>query len=177
LSDADGRVIDAYAARGMNGERALARIKGGMEATQETRTYWHEQEIKERMRVGDLPWSVAEHDIDLDRSDLQSEPERDALVQRDRDDPLVVFERAESSSNERPDKSAGAEAAGDNERDPTRGPETDKTPEIDPSAKPSHDEFMRMIEEQERALLKDDAKHERERDIDRSHDIDDGFGF
>ena len=222
LSDADGRVIDAYAARGMNGERALARIKGGMEATQETRAYWHEQEIKERVRVGDLPWSVAEHevvdlhdyasgtygaatraisrgvsldateiyapkdpmfergrdaDIDLDRSALQSQPERDALVQRDRDDPLVVIERAESSSNERPREPAGIEAAGDNERDPARGPEPDKATEIDPSAKPSHEEFMRLIEEQERALLKDDAKGDRERGIDRSQDIDDGFGF
>ena len=222
LSDADGRVIDAYAARGMNGERALARIKGGMEATQETRAYWHEQEIKERVRVGDLPWSVAEHevvdlhdyasgtyraatraisrgvsldateiyapkdpmfergrdaDIDLDRSALQSQPERDALVQRDRDDPLVVIERAEPSSNERPREPAGIEAAGDNERDPARGPEPDKATEIDPSAKPSHEEFMRLIEEQERALLKDDAKGDRERGIDRSQDIDDGFGF
>jgi len=63
LGDADSRVIEAYTARGMNGERALARIKGGLEATQETRTFWHEQEIKERMRVGDLSWSAAEFEV------------------------------------------------------------------------------------------------------------------
>ena len=34
-----------------------------------------------------------------------------------------------------------------------------------------------MIEEQEKALLKEDAKQDRERGIDRSQDIDDGFGF
>ena len=34
-----------------------------------------------------------------------------------------------------------------------------------------------MIEEQERALLKDDAENNRERGADRSRDIDDGFGI
>ena len=60
LGQADQRITDAYALRGMNGQRALARIKAGLEATAETRNRWHEQEIAERMTAGDLSRSDAE---------------------------------------------------------------------------------------------------------------------
>ena len=53
----------------------------------------------------------------------------------------------------------------------------DRVIEIDPATKPSHEEFMRMIEEEERALLKKESERDRERGIYRSQDIDDGFGF
>ena len=222
LGDADNRLIDAYAARGMNGDRALARIKGGLEATQETRSYWHDQEIKERMRAGDLPRSEAEREVadlhiyasgtyraatraisrgvsmdatevyaprdlifergrdtevelDLVSSDRGSEG--DALVERDRDDPMVVIERDSSNANNGPAASADDKSPDDSGRDASHDPDPDRTPEIDPTAKPSHEDFMRMIEEQEKALLKEDAKQDRERGIDRSQDIDDGFGF
>ena len=51
LEGADHRVKQAYAARGMNGDRALARIKGGLEATAETREAWYYSEIRERHAV------------------------------------------------------------------------------------------------------------------------------
>ena len=222
LGDADNRLIDSYAARGMNGERALARIKGGLEATQETRSYWHDQEIKERMRVGDLPRSEAEREVadlhnyasgtyraatraisrgvsldatevyaprdpifergrnagaELGLADSDRESEREAVVERDRDDPLVVIERDSSNDNNGPAASTDDKSSDDSERGASRDTDLNKTPEIDPTAKPSHEEFMRMIEEQEKALLKEDAKQDRERGIDRSQDIDDGFGF
>jgi len=63
LDSADGRVRAAYEARGMNADRALARIKGGMEAEHETLEYWNDQEVRERMRLGDVPRSVAEREI------------------------------------------------------------------------------------------------------------------
>ena len=63
LDDADGRVRAAYEARGMNADRALARIRGGMEAEPETLEYWNDQEVRERMRAGDVPRSVAEREI------------------------------------------------------------------------------------------------------------------
>ena len=63
LDQADQRIKDAYALRGMNGERALARIKAGLDATAETRNRWHEQEIAERMTAGDLPRSEAEKEV------------------------------------------------------------------------------------------------------------------
>lgn len=221
LSDADSRVIDAYTARGMNGERALARIKGGLEATKETRTYWHTQEIKERMRAGDLSWSAAEYEVvdlhryasgtyraatraisrgvtldvsevrapkdpmfergsdaefDLDRTDPQPQPERESLVQQDRDEPLVILEDA-SGDNERPPTKAESDQREDGERNPLRNAASENVPDADITAKPSHEEFMRMIEEQERALLKEDAEKNRERGEDRSRDIDDGFGI
>lgn len=222
LSDADTRIIEAYAARGMNGERALSRIKGGMEATQETRSFWHEQEIKERMRAGDLSWSQAEsqvadlHDYavgtyrattraiargvsleateiyapqdqfaarkrgldietDLERSDQG--PQRDAVVERDRDDPLVIIEEDTAAETDRPRTPADGKSLSDTVQEVSSEPALDKAPNIDPSAKPSHEEFMRRIEEEERALLKQDADGRRERGMDRDQDIDDGFGF
>ena len=63
LNQADERIVEAYALRGMNGERALARIKRGLEATPETRNHWHEAEITERMAAGDVPRGVAEKEI------------------------------------------------------------------------------------------------------------------
>lgn len=63
LDAADGRVRAAYEARGMNADRALARIKGGMEAEPETLEYWNDQEVRERMRHGDVPRAVAEREI------------------------------------------------------------------------------------------------------------------
>ena len=112
-------------------------------------------------------------DIGLERDDPQ--PERDALIERDRDDPLVVVERDVHRDNERPREPNEDVSPKDDKRDPSRTTEPGKSLEIDLTAKPSHEEFMRMIEEQERALLKNPAKAERERDIDRSQDIDDGF--
>jgi len=63
LSHADECVAEAYALRGLNDERALARIKSGLEATAETRNHWHEAEITERMAAGDVPRGVAEKEI------------------------------------------------------------------------------------------------------------------
>ena len=63
LDQADQRIVDAYALRGMNGTRAIARIKAGMEATAETRNHWHEQELAERMAAGDVPRNAAEKEI------------------------------------------------------------------------------------------------------------------
>ena len=63
LDQADQRIRDAYVLRGMNGDRALARIKAGLDATAETRNRWHEQEIAERMTAGDLSRSEAEKDV------------------------------------------------------------------------------------------------------------------
>lgn len=53
LDDADERVKEAYAVRGMNADRALARIKGGLEATAETRTKWYHDEVRERSAVSE----------------------------------------------------------------------------------------------------------------------------
>jgi len=61
---ADARVIEAYEAKGMNGQRALARIIGGKDAEPETLDYWREEEIKELMREGDVPRAVAIREID-----------------------------------------------------------------------------------------------------------------
>ena len=222
LSDADSRVVEAYTARGMNGERALARIKGGLEATQETRTYWHTQEIKERMRAGDLSWSAAEYEVvdlhryasgtyraatraisrgvsldvadvraprdpmfergpeaevDLDRTAPQLPPEQDLLVERDVSEPLVIFENADASDSEHSRRKAESEQPEDGERISSRDATSESASDADKTAKPSHEEFMRMIEEQERALLKEDAEKHRERGADRSRDIDDGFGI
>jgi hypothetical protein len=63
LDQADERIAEAYALRGLNGERALARIKSGLEATAETRNHWHEAEVTERMAAGDVPRGVAEKEI------------------------------------------------------------------------------------------------------------------
>ena len=63
LDQADKRITQAYALRGLNGERALARIKSGLEATAETRNHWHEAEVIERMEAGDVPRGVAEKEI------------------------------------------------------------------------------------------------------------------
>ena len=63
LDQADARIAEAYALRGLNGERALARIKSGLEATAETRNHWHEAEVTERMAAGDVPRGVAEKEI------------------------------------------------------------------------------------------------------------------
>lgn len=224
LSDADQRVVDAYAARGMNGERALARIKGGLEATQETRSFWHDQEIKERMREGDLPRGDAERDVaelhdyasgtyrtatraisrgvSLDATEVyapsdpffergrgagldlddgaatQRPPEYGALVERDLDEPLVVFDHYDASLVERSQTAPTSDTSPDTPgRGSTKDTEPDKPSEIDPTAKPSHEEFMRMIEEEERALLKKESERDRERGIDRSQDLDDGFDF
>ena len=222
LSDADSRVVDAYTARGMNGERALARIKGGLEATQETRTYWHTQEIKERICAGDLSWSAAEYEVvdlhryasgtyraatraisrgvsldaaevrtlkdpmferdpeaevDLDRTAPQLPPERDGLVERELDEPLVIFENTDTSDSKNSRRKAESEQPEDGERISSRDPASEYVPDADKTAKPSHEEFMRMIEEQERALLNKDAEKNRERGADRSRDIDDGFGI
>ena len=54
LDDADERVKQAYTARGMNGDRALARIKGGLEATAETRAKWYHDEVRERSAVDEI---------------------------------------------------------------------------------------------------------------------------
>lgn len=116
-----------------------------------------------------------EADIDLERADSEQQPERDALVERDSNDPLVIVERDDARDDERSAVSANDALSKNEERNPTRDVEPEKTPEIDRSAKPSHEEFMRMIEEQERALLKEEAKQDRERGTDRSQDIDDGF--
>jgi len=63
LDQADARIAEAYALRGLNGERALARIKSGLEATAETRNHWHDAEVAERMAAGDVPRGVAEKEI------------------------------------------------------------------------------------------------------------------
>jgi len=63
LSQADERVAEAYALRGLKGERALTRIKSGLEATAETRNHWHDAEVTERMAAGDVPRGVAEQEI------------------------------------------------------------------------------------------------------------------
>ena len=64
---ADAKVVEAYEAKGLNGQRALARIIGGKDAEPETLQFWREEEIKELMREGDVPRSVATREI----NDLQ----------------------------------------------------------------------------------------------------------
>lgn len=210
LDDADNRVIEAYVARGMNGERALARIKGGLEATEATRSYWHDQEIKERMRVGDIPRSDAERELDdlhtyasktyraatraitrgvsLDATEVYApkdqfvEQERgrdrtldadrslDASVEHELDEPLVIPERAETgiepeTANEKP-------AARDQDREAT------SEPSVEPTAPPrTIEDLLRVLEDQDRAFLEDQAKRDRERGVDRSQDLDDGYGL
>lgn len=204
LSDADNRVVDAYTARGMNGERALARIKGGMEATQETRAYWHEQEIKERMRVGDLSWSAAEYEVvdlhgyasgtyraatraisrgvsleatevyaprdqfversrELERG-AEVDQTRDRSTEIDIDEPLVIREEMDADPAVPDDKPAA--------RDQDRETELPAEPEAPPR---TIEDLLRVLEEQDRATLEDQAKRDRERGIDRSQDLDDGY--
>ena len=64
LEDADHRVKRAYELRGMNGDRALARIKGGLEATAATRTKWYDSEVIERHVVDDVTPEQAMADVE-----------------------------------------------------------------------------------------------------------------
>ena len=206
LDDADNRVIEAYVARGMNGERALARIKGGLEATEATRSYWHDEEVKERMRVGDIPRSEAERELDelhtyasktyraatraitrgvsLDATEvyapkdqfMEQERGRDRSVDADRsldvsvehelDEPLVI---AEVSSTE---------PAALEEKPSTRDQDREATPKpsLEPTAPPrTIEDLLRVLEDQDRAFLEDQAKRDRERSVDRSQELDDGY--
>ena len=206
LDDADNRVIEAYVARGMNGERALARIKGGLEATETTRSYWQDQEVKERMSAGDIPRSDAERELDelhtyasktyraatraitrgvsLDATEVYAPKDqfveqdrgRDRSVDADRsqessvsheiDEPLVVREKADidpATADEKP-------AARDQDR------ETALEPSSEPTAPPrTIEDLLRVLEDQDRATLEDQAKRDRERGVDRSQDLDDGY--
>lgn len=185
LSDADARVIDAYDARGMNGERALARIKGGLEATKETRGFWQDQEIRERMKVGDLPRSEAEREI-KELHGLAAATYRSATRAITRGVSLEAVE------NEMPsDPLANRNRMLERDLEPDRGraeaPETlsegasqDHAPPVPTQergtgSKPSRAEFLQHLEDQERALLKADAERARERGIDHAPDLDDGF--
>ena len=71
LDDADERVKQAYAVRGMNGDRALARIKGGLEATAETRAKWYHDEVRERSAVDEISPEQAVAEV-LDLHDYAS---------------------------------------------------------------------------------------------------------
>ena len=100
------------------------------------------------------------------------------MVERDLDEPLVVFEHDNTNEDDRPHiVPADDTSSGPSEPGSTQDAEPEKPSEIETNAKPSHEEFMRMIEEEERALLKKESERDRERGIDRSKDIDDGFGF
>ena len=206
LGDADNRVVDAYTARGMNGERALARIKGGIEATSETRTYWHDQEIKERMRAGDIPRTEAERELDelhtyasktyraatraitrgvsLEATEVYAP--KDRFIEQDRepsrsldsdrsldvsnsidvDEPLVIPEVGET------EPVASVEKPSVREQDRETQPE----PPAEKLSPPRNiEDLLRVLEEQDRATLEDQAKRDRERGVDRSQDLDDGY--
>ena len=112
LDQADSRIKDAYALRGMNGERALARIKAGLEATAETRNRWHEQEIAERMTAGNLSRSDAEKAVSelhayaaktyrASERAMQRGVSLDATETFAPEDPMVVRQREERLAKER----------------------------------------------------------------------------
>jgi len=49
-------------------------------------------------------------------------------------------------------------------------------PPAEPKAQPRNiEDLLRVLEEQDRATLEDQAKRDRERGIDRSQDLDDGY--
>ena len=112
LDQADSRIKDAYALRGMNGERALARIKAGLEATAETRNSWHEQEIAERMNAGDQSRGEAEKEVSelhayaaktyrASERAMQRGVSLDATETFAPEDPMVVRRREERLAKER----------------------------------------------------------------------------
>ncbi len=133
LDQADQRIRDAYALRGMNGERALARIKAGLEATAETRNRWHEQEIAERMTAGDLSRDDAEKDVAelhsyaaktyrASERAMQRGVSLDATETFAPEDPAIVRQREERFAKER-----GLDVPEQQQRDPSPSfPELDK---------------------------------------------------
>ena len=140
---ADAKVIEAYEAKGLNGQRALARIIGGKEAEPETLDYWREEEIKELMREGDVPRAVATREID-DLQKFASGTYREAERQIERGvdrDPQNEIER------DRPDdarRSAEQEAVTVDRREP----ETDRgAPEL-----LSEEELSARLQRGEQAL-------------------------
>ncbi len=140
---ADARVIEAYEAKGLNGQRVLARIIGGKEAEPETLDYWREEEIKELMREGDVPRTVATREID-DLQKFASGTYREAERQIERGvdrDPQNEIER------DRPDdarRSVEREAVAAERAEP----ETDRaTPEL-----LSEEELSARLQRGEQAL-------------------------
>ena len=186
LSDADARVLDAYDARGMNGERALARIKGGLKATKETRDYWQDQEVRERMRVGDLPRTEAEREIKelhglavgmyraASRAIERGVSLEAAEIEAPRD-PLANRGRALEHGFEVDQDIAAPPPDAVPEASSRDLPQTMSPAEPGRSSKPTRAEFLKQLEDQERALLKADAERARERGIENAPDLDDGF--
>ena len=127
LDQADSRIRDAYTLRGMNGDRALARIKAGLDATAETRNRWHEQEIAERMTAGDLSRGEAEKEVSelhayaaktyrASERAMQRGVSLDATETFAPEDPMVVHRREERLARERgidaPERRSSFEAPG-----------------------------------------------------------------
>lgn len=183
---ADAKVVAAYEARGLNGERAVARIIGGKEAEPETLQYWREEEIRERMREGDVPRAVATRDVDdLQKAASDAYREAERQIERsqergqrneiDRDGPVAARHSAEREA-EVEGRDEGARTG-----EPTETPERDGSDgaleivQIDPdtgrglvSAKALREQVQRDAVE----IAKAQAEKDRERGIDRGLDLD-----
>ena len=123
VGEADARVVEAYEAKGMNGERALARIIGGRAAEPETLAYWREEEIKELMHVSDVPRGVATGEIEqLQKTASQTYRETQRDIEQGRESvPVNEIDRSvaadarvgvvrEDAVSQQPDDAGGATA-------------------------------------------------------------------
>lgn len=179
---ADAKVIEAYEAKGLNGQRALARIIGGKEAEPETLDYWREEEIKELMREGDVPRTVATREIEdlqkfasgtyreaerqIERG-LDREPDREPQneVERDRPDDARRSVEREAVIADRGEPETGREAP-DRSLDVVR---------VDPDTGlglVSSEALRAQVQRDATEIAKAQAEKNRERGVDRGLDLD-----
>ena len=175
---ADARVVEAYEAKGLNGQRALARIIGGKEAEPETLDYWREEEIKELMREGDVPRTVATREID-DLQKFASGTYREAERQIERG---VDREPQNEIERDRPDdarRSVEQEAMAVDRAEPETTHEAPAQPleivQIDPDTGlglVSSEALRAQVQRDATEIAKAQAEKNRERGIDRGLDLD-----
>ena len=175
---ADAKVVEAYEAKGLNGQRALARIIGGKDAEPETLQFWREEEIKELMREGDVPRSVATREIN-DLQKFASGTYREAERQIERG---LGLEPQNEIERDRPDdarRSVEQEAMAVDRAEPETAREapaqTLEIVQVDPdtglglvSSEALRAQVQRDATEIERAQ----AEKNRERGVDRGLDLD-----
>ena len=175
---ADAKVIEAYEAKGLNGQRALARIIGGKEAEPETLDYWREEEIKELMREGDVPRAVATREID-DLQKFASGTYREAERQIERG---LGREPQNEVERETPDdarRSAEQEAVTVDRGGPESAREASDQPleivEVDPDTGlglVSSEALRARVQRDATEIARAQAEKNRERGIDRGLDLD-----
>lgn len=175
---ADARVIEAYEAKGLNGQRALARIIGGKEAEPETLDYWREEEIKELMREGDMPRTVATREID-DLQKFASGTYREAERQIERGVDREPQNEIERDSPDDARRSVEQEAVAAGRAEPETAREAPAQPleivQIDPDTGlglVSSEALRAQVQRDATEIAKAQAEKNRERGIDRGLDLD-----